>query len=90
MRQWAGELVGEEWICINCGLSHRDKRRQQALRRLLPMSKQDLQRAFPCWWGGEKFNDPGPRRLKWDLDQVGAKFTSHRHMPEYILPKGAL
>ncbi len=69
-------LVGDEQLCLECGMSHKPERRQAALRRLLPAEKETIQSIFPCWWAGERWSSPGSRRLLLDLKAVGARFDA--------------
>ena len=71
-------LVGDEQLCLECGMSHRPERRQTALKRLLPAEKEALQAIHPCWWGQEEevWTTPGSRRLLLDLKAINARFDS--------------
>jgi len=66
-------LVGDEQLCLECGMSHLPERRQAALKRLLPAEKETIQSVFPCWWAGVT-GSSGSRRLLSDLKAVGARF----------------
>jgi len=59
--------------CNECNLSHMPEDRLKTIKRMWPCATQDINRAYPCFYGRGPHIDPtGYQRLMRDLRKVRA------------------